>query len=138
MSHQKEINTTANQTARIKSTIGILDQAALNNLKLMVGGDDPKVMVDIIEAFEQDTTKLLSEMTEAIDRKDSEKLYIAAHSLKSISAYVGATQLSMLCSQLEDIRRSKDFVVAETHNATLQTECNEVLSALRQVVRLVS
>lgn len=72
------------------------------NLSAM--GDDPKQFLTLLlSIFLEETPHLLQRIESAIGQDDDQNLRFAAHTLKSSSAGMGATQLSELCRQLEAI-----------------------------------
>ncbi len=63
----------------------------------------------IIETYMRDAPIRFKTMRDAITASDAEKLYRAAHSLKSASASLGAINLSGLARQLEHMGRNEDL-----------------------------
>jgi HPt (histidine-containing phosphotransfer) domain-containing protein len=63
----------------------------------------------IIETYMRDAPIRFKTMRDAITASDAEKLYRAAHSLKSASASLGAINLSGLAKQLEHMGRNEDL-----------------------------
>ncbi len=79
-----------------------LDIMALKSISKLESGST-RFLKKIVSIYFRDSAKLISEINMGIQEKNTVKISRAAHSLKSISASVGATTLSMLCAQLEDI-----------------------------------
>jgi HPt (histidine-containing phosphotransfer) domain-containing protein len=92
-----------------EQTTGVLDSAALENLKDMIGGDT-EFFADLIDTFIADAPRMLADMRQGMEGGDVALLHRAAHSLKSNSADFGALTLSELCRELE--ARGKDGVLA--------------------------
>jgi len=63
----------------------------------------------IIETYMRDAPIRFKTMRDAITASDAEKLYRAAHSLKSASASLGAIDLSGFAMQLEHMGRNEDL-----------------------------
>jgi HPt (histidine-containing phosphotransfer) domain-containing protein len=59
----------------------------------------------IIDAYLEDTPKLIEKMKDAVDKDDTFEVAKAAHTLKSSSGNVGAVELSDRCKQLEALAR---------------------------------
>ena len=88
------------QTKRDTVSNDIIDQAALNRLLEVIGGD-PEDLAELIEEFETTTPKTLAEMQVADTSGDLDALRISAHSLKSNGRDFGATALATACETLE-------------------------------------
>jgi PAS domain S-box-containing protein len=64
---------------------------------------------ELIELYRQETPKLIDRLSVALARGDAEALEAAAHSLKSTSAAIGASEVSKLGAQLEEWGRQRDL-----------------------------
>src|SRR5262245_2380406 len=78
----------------------VLDRGVLDRLLETAGGDE-SFLADLIDAYLDDTPRLLAAMGEAVATGDAEGLRRAAHSLASNSATFGALPLAGLCRELE-------------------------------------
>ena len=78
----------------------ILDQAALNQLLRLVGGERAP-LVNLIDSFLEDANPLLVSLHNSLEKSDFETLRRVAHTLKSSGRDFGAVRLSELCQQLE-------------------------------------
>ncbi|MCA9873342.1 MAG: Hpt domain-containing protein, partial [Anaerolineales bacterium] len=83
----------------------VLDQRALANLNLSIGGD-PHFLNELIQVYLHDAPILLGRLRRAAEAGDADALQLAAHSLKSNSAEFGATKLVNLCMSLENLAKS--------------------------------
>lgn len=79
----------------------VVDTAALNNLKQLLGDD----FTLLIEAFSGDAEPIIASLG-TMSVLDCDRVAQLAHSLKSISQNVGANTLSMMATQLEQEARS--------------------------------
>ena len=109
---------------------GVLDEAALANLREMTG-DDPAFLAEIIDTYVADAGDLLATMREAVCAGDALELRRAAHSLKSNSATFGATALAALCRELEEHAKSGGVDGAADLLAQVGAAYVEVEAALR-------
>jgi len=71
-----------------------LDAATLDGLRALQRPGRPDVFARVADIFDRDAPRLLAEMQAAVDENDAERLRQAAHSMKSITANVGATALA--------------------------------------------
>ena len=108
----------------------VLDAAALQTLRAMRRPGRPDVLGRIIDLFYSDAPRLLGELRQAAKASDSEALRLAAHTLKSSCANVGALALSRTCREIEQYARSKDVDSALAHIHGVQEELDRVLAAL--------
>ncbi|MDC8757021.1 response regulator [Janthinobacterium fluminis] len=108
----------------------ILDPAALQNLRAMRRPGRPDVLARIIDLFYSDAPRLLGELRVAAAASDTEALRLAAHTLKSSCANVGALNLSSTCREIEQYARGNDVGSALPHICGIQEELSRVLAAL--------
>ncbi|OZH53309.1 hypothetical protein AFK68_18440, partial [Hydrocoleum sp. CS-953] len=87
--------------------------------------------VEIINCYLEDTPKLLNEITQAIEKEQAELLQKSAHTMKSSSASVGATNLSQLCKELESIGRGGATEGTDVILSQVKAEYERVENALR-------
>jgi len=82
-----------------------IDGKALDAIRALQRPGKPDLLARIVTLFESETPKALEAMLGALDAGDIDTLRDAAHTLKSSSAYVGATALSARCRELERLAR---------------------------------
>jgi PAS domain S-box-containing protein len=85
-----------------------LDEQMLENLR------DIDALVELLELYLEEAPTLIDGIAVAIAHGDAPELKDNAHSLKSTSAVIGATALSTLSKDLEDIGKSGDLSGVET------------------------
>ena len=108
----------------------ILDAAALQNLRAMQRPGRPDVLGRIIDLFYSDAPRLLGQLEVAAEASDAAALQLAAHTLKSSCANVGALGLSATCREIEQYARGNDVGSALSHIRGIQQELDRVLAAL--------
>lgn len=79
---------------------------ALCRLRELQSANEPDILKEVIAIYLADAPLLLEALKEAGIKKDNSALLLAAHSLKSSSAQMGALKLSGLARELEDFSRS--------------------------------
>lgn len=109
--------------------MGILDPAALENLREMIGGDDA-FLQELIDTFLGEAPQLLADMRQAVENEDAPLLRLAAHTLKSNSAEFGAMTLSSLCKQLEAMGKAGTLEGAAEMVTQAEAEYEQVKAAL--------
>jgi two-component system, sensor histidine kinase and response regulator len=110
-----------------------LDMMALKSIfKLEYGSN--KFLKKIVTIYLKDTPNLISKINNGIQDKNPDKIFQAAHSLKSTSASVGATTLSSLCEELESNARLKIIDGAASQLARIKSEYAMVVEALNHFI----
>lgn len=102
------------EAAAVRKVVSILDRTAVDGLRALETSDNPDLLTRIIDAYLDDTPKLIEKMKQALHADDMFEVAKAAHTLKSSSANVGASELSDRCKQLEaSARRGSVGMVRE-------------------------
>lgn len=65
----------------------------------------PDLLSRIVALFRSQTPPLLDQLEQGLEQDDLEAVAVAAHTLKSSSAHVGARELAERCRQLESVAR---------------------------------
>jgi HPt (histidine-containing phosphotransfer) domain-containing protein len=86
----------------------VIDPSAFDALSESTGGD-PEFLAELIDMFLTDGVDLLSAMDTASASGDAAELRRAAHSLKSNGATFGATTLTALARQLEELGKAAEL-----------------------------
>ncbi|TCW78908.1 hybrid sensor histidine kinase/response regulator [Burkholderia sp. SRS-46] len=108
----------------------VIDRKALDALRALQRPGRPDVLTRIIDQFNLDAPRLIGDMHAAVAAGDAVALKIAAHTLKSSSANVGARLLSVRCRQIEQFARAADIAAATTLVAGTNTEFDRAQVAL--------
>ena len=86
-----------------------LDQRALDQIRAMQRPGSPDLLGKIIGLYLENSPGLLRQIRDAVAGQDGDALRQAAHSLKSSSASLGATELAALCKALEQRGRDRQL-----------------------------
>jgi HPt (histidine-containing phosphotransfer) domain-containing protein len=112
--------------------MGVLDPAAIDGMREMVGGDD-EFLADLIDTFLKDAPQMLADMRQALRTGDAEVLRRIAHSLKSNSDSFGATALGEFCRKLEKMGKANALEGADDLITRADAEFTQVMAALETV-----
>lgn len=93
--------TTSLPAPLLSPTDAPLDERALAQIRALQRPGQPSVLGKIIGLYLDSAPALLQRLRDAVAAGDGEALRQAAHSFKSSSANLGATQLAGLCKELE-------------------------------------
>jgi HPt (histidine-containing phosphotransfer) domain-containing protein len=85
----------------------------------------------LVQAFLDDAEQRLQRLQQGLEQSDADTVRAEAHSLKGSSSNVGAMNLSLLCSELEQKGLSGDLSGAATLLNRIQTAHGETTSCLR-------
>ncbi|MFQ5773134.1 MAG: response regulator [Kiloniellaceae bacterium] len=83
----------------------VLDRSALEGIRALQRDGAPDTLVKVVGVYLEHSPRLLETIERAVAARDAEGLCNAAHSLKSSTANVGATELAALCKELEAMGR---------------------------------
>jgi HPt (histidine-containing phosphotransfer) domain-containing protein len=111
-----------------------LDLAVLSSLRELQEKGEPDIVEEIGGLFLEHAPQKLSAIRDAAEREDARGLQMAAHSLKSSSAYVGAMRLSALCRELEEMGRSGSVEGAAEKARDLAAEFLRAKAALEEAI----
>ena len=110
----------------------VLDRAALDKLLALVGGEQD-LLGELIDSYLQDTPPLLVALRRCLDEGNAAGLRQAAHPLKSSSRDFGATRLSELARELEEMGKAGTLEGAAALVALVEAEYLSVKAALEAV-----
>ena len=108
-----------------------LDQSVLASLRELQDEGDPDIVAEVGGLFLKHSPDKVKAILEALETGDAKGIYLAAHSLKSSSAYIGAMRLSALARDLEMMGRSGALEGARDAADRLQEEFNLAAKALQ-------
>ncbi len=118
-------------TARVRGLeSAALDEQALRQIRALHKPGGPDLLKRIADLYATNSRMLIASLRAAIGRSDAAGVLQAAHSLKSSSANVGATQLTQLCAALEVAAKAGKLGSGRTTLDRLIEEHDRVLLAL--------
>ncbi|MEY8253209.1 MAG: Hpt domain-containing protein, partial [Colwellia sp.] len=79
----------------------VLNKSSLKNIASAQMPGAPNLLAKIIQLYLESSPVLVENIGRSIEQKDRQALENAAHSLKSSSANLGATELAQLCKTIE-------------------------------------
>jgi len=108
-----------------------LDTKALDELRDLQRETGSDLLQRLLQSYLNTTPRLLEDIRKGMASQNTNAVYESAHSLKSSSAYVGATALSELAQQLEAIGLTGSLQGAEAVVQELETAYQQVDALLR-------
>ncbi|MBW4490284.1 MAG: response regulator [Trichocoleus desertorum ATA4-8-CV12] len=107
-----------------------VDSQVIQAFRNMVGEDASGIFVELINSYLQETPKVIQAMQTALTQDDVALLCLSAHTLKSSSATLGASNLAGLCKDLEICCREAAPMSLTAKVALVEVEFTRVKTAL--------
>jgi CheY-like chemotaxis protein/HPt (histidine-containing phosphotransfer) domain-containing protein len=111
-----------------------IDGKALDNIRALQPPGGPDLLSRVIGLYLSGSPKLLRDLREAAQRGDADAIRMAAHTLKSSSANLGAVMLSSLCKEMEARAREGPIGDAAEAVAGIEAEYGKVKVFLEELV----
>lgn len=83
-------------------------------LRELDDGGDREVVLDLIEAFESDTTSRFERLRDAVAHRDAVRVKAEAHSLRGSARQMGADELAELWQGVENAALQSDWPAMES------------------------
>ena len=115
-----------------------IDMSILNSLRELQEDDEPDLVVELIELYNNDTRTRLAEMRTALQNRDAQALQSIAHSLKGSSGNLGIRRMAGICVELEESVKSKDWDEIGKKVSRLESEFSGVRELLEREGRMVT
>ena len=113
-----------------------IDRTILASLRELQDVGDPDIIAEVGGLFVEHSPEKIKAILQAVENNDAKGLQVAAHSLKSSSAYVGAMRLSDMSKELEMMGRSNVMDGAKEKAERLSAEYKRVRTALDVEIKL--
>ena len=105
-----------------------IDSNNLNMLKEIIGED----LKEILNVFLESTPDSIMQLQNAINSNNLSKVQSCAHTIKGSAANVGANQLSLLASEIEQLAKLNDSSKLDTLLSQVITEKKAVKGELER------
>jgi signal transduction histidine kinase/DNA-binding response OmpR family regulator/HPt (histidine-containing phosphotransfer) domain-containing protein len=112
----------------------VIDYKVLHSTIAATGLEPKDCLPMLLEIFLSESKRFLDNMQSAIDQQDGSQLNLAAHTLKSSSASLGAMTLSNQCQQLEKMGLEEELGAAAAMMPEVQALYGKVEAALSEYV----
>lgn len=104
----------------------VIDESVLDEIRRMSGEQAPELINNIVELYLKQTPDLIDDIHHAAKDGDSERVFRAAHALKSSSANIGAVRISEIARQVEKLGRDNRIDHVSAHLDTLVENYEQV------------
>ncbi|MBU1139833.1 MAG: response regulator [Proteobacteria bacterium] len=120
-----------------QSTQVHIDESVLNSFRQLQQPGKSDIRTELVSVYLRSSPGIMQSLQQAAEKNDSEKLWQAAHTLKSSSASLGARRLSSLCHELEIMGREtrvddplQRVLEIESEFKTVADELERILSGV--------
>jgi HPt (histidine-containing phosphotransfer) domain-containing protein len=96
--------------------------------------DDDRAFSDLVTTYLDSAEILIESIQVAFVNQDASKFFIAAHSLKSTSASIGAIKLSKICRYFEEIGKTGEITISAEILKLLDDEYRAVTTPIQACV----
>lgn len=114
----------------------VLDQSVLASLRELQDAGDPDIVAEVGGLFIKHSPEKVDAIMQSVEKDDAKGLQLAAHSMKSSSAYIGAMRLSTLAKELEMMGRSNSLNGAKEKAKMLKEEFSLVMEAILAEIQM--
>jgi HPt (histidine-containing phosphotransfer) domain-containing protein len=122
------MNRAASESGHVEPAV--LDAQALAGLSMLDPTGANRLVERVLSTYQGSLGRLMQQMTDARDRADHAGVRLAAHTLKSSSASIGALDLSRLCAAAEQAVREGQVESLPALVDDLQAEARRVDQAV--------
>jgi HPt (histidine-containing phosphotransfer) domain-containing protein len=112
----------------------VIDRSVLASLRELQDEGDPDIIAEVGGLFLKHSPDKVNAILQSVESNDAKGLQLAAHSLKSSSAYIGAMRLSAMAKELEMMGRSSSLQGAVELAQELKAEFSLVMTALEKEI----
>lgn len=116
-----------------ENKVYLLDPSALETIRELQAPTGNDLLKQIFDIYLEETPKQLDALRQAAAQQDATGLSQVAHSMKSSSTNIGATELSKICAVLEKKARENNLKTITTDVSDLGLMAQQVLDEIEQV-----
>lgn len=113
----------------------VIDESVLDEIREMSGEQGHSLIENIVELYLQKSPALIDDIHDGAHCGDADRLFRAAHALKSSSANIGAVRVSEAARQLEKLGRDNLLEQVHPHLDTLMETYEQARLTLKGRVR---
>ena len=113
----------------------VIEMTILDALREIQQPGQNDLISRVIQIYLQDSPTHIQSIVQGLQDNDAAAILRATHSMKSISAHVGAMKLSELCKDLEHITKTGITPESEKLSVKIQKEFKRVVKALNKILK---
>ncbi len=108
------------------------DESALDAIKALQRPGKPDILARIVNMYLEKTPELITDIEQGVAANDAARVKMAAHTLKSSSAYLGATTLAAQCNTLEAKAANEDLSDSSTDVSIISSGFDELCLQIKK------
>jgi len=112
----------------------VLNPDSLDQIRELDPEKGNTLVISILQTYLESSSELIRKIETAINNEDAENLRVAAHSLKSASASIGADNLSSLFKELEQCGSSAAFSQARALQSDAGQHYQQVVAEIHKMI----
>ena len=109
-----------------------IDESALDAIRSLQRPGKPDILARIVGMYMEKSPELISAIREGVAANDCDKVKMAAHTLKSSSAYVGASAMAEVCSRVETKAANDQLAEAAEDIESISTGFTSTVDQIKQ------
>jgi HPt (histidine-containing phosphotransfer) domain-containing protein len=110
---------------------GLVERSALEAIRALQSDAAPDLLARVVRLYFESAPDLIARLRAGLEASDYDAVRVAAHTLKSSSANLGATALAELCKQLELAARAGAIGPGVPYAQAIAREYDAVRAALQ-------
>src|SRR5688572_7715314 len=104
-----------------------VDMCVLTSYEGLQLDGEPDLIVELIDLYREDAPRRVASMRASLVQRNWVSVRSSAHSLRGSSGHLGATQLAVICDEIEKAESEDMFKRIETLLSRLELELKQVL-----------
>jgi len=113
----------------------ILDEKMLDNIRSLRGSGGKNMLEEVVDIYLTNFDDLMHTIAEGVKTLDLDTVRMAAHSLKSSSANLGATEFADVCAKLEEVADNGEMDKSDPLYQALKKMAPQITAALELATR---
>ena len=109
-----------------------LELSALETIRSLQRSGKPDILARLVNIYLDKTPDLIADIEAGVSANDADRVQLAAHTLKSSSAYLGAKSLAQQCEKLEQSAASNDLSGAGNYVKTINVGFQSVSDQIQK------
>jgi len=131
--NKPSINNSATQPEHGGGSMEIeIEESALDAIRALQRPGKPDILARIVNMYMEKSPELITAIKEGVAANDCDKVKMAAHTLKSSSAYVGATALAEVCNRIESKAANGELAETAEDITQVNTGFESVVGQIKQ------
>lgn len=116
----------------------LLERDMIDSIRAMAGAEADILLAELMTNYQEDATRCLQQLHQAIDQQNPDQIRAHAHALRSMSLNLGALSLGNLCQELELHHQHLSAADQQTTLAQIEQSYAQVIVLLQSEILIQS